>query len=263
MLLGSMKRLLCSDWLPEEMGPSRPLGIARFDPPQEKKPIQQTYKVRNFLDNVGKGVKKKKKKAEDSQGNEDINDCPWFTVLKNTVGFLSWLSKQKALLIPNKAKSFCFIINLLLTKLIRSRWLIISLNPFFQRFLDFDFLDFVAVHKNNNKNKNSAISYYIACSPTVTILSGTRLVFFSFCMYFRLVSVQNNYLTCLFSWLTPTCCLRVLFVVKLTPCIQRSSDISLNKVVFPAPVGPVNTVTSPRRRPFRMLFNFGNLFHYK
>lgn len=99
--------------------------------PRRKKPIQQTYKVRNFLDNVGKGVKKKKKKAEDSQGNEDINDCPWFTVLKNTVGFLSWLSKQKALLIPNKAKSFCFIINLLLTKLIRSRWLIISLNPFF------------------------------------------------------------------------------------------------------------------------------------
>ena len=54
-----------------------------------------------------------------------------------------------------------------------------------------------------------------------------------------------------------------LFKILLTPCIQRSRDISLSRVVFPAPVGPVKTVTSPRLNPFRMWFNFGNRVHYE
>ena len=35
--------------------------------------------------------------------------------------------------------------------------------------------------------------------------------------------------------------------MERTPCAQRSTESSLNKVVLPAPVGPVNTVNSPRR----------------
>lgn len=49
----------------------------------------------------------------------------------------------------------------------------------------------------------------------------------------------------------------------LTPCMQRSSDSSLIKVVFPDPVGPVNTVSSPRRWPLSILVNKGNRLHDK
>ena len=49
----------------------------------------------------------------------------------------------------------------------------------------------------------------------------------------------------------------------ITPCIARSKDSSLMKVVFPDPVGPVNTVSSPGLWPFRIWFSFGNLCHCK
>lgn len=49
----------------------------------------------------------------------------------------------------------------------------------------------------------------------------------------------------------------------LTPCWQRSNDISLIKVVFPLPVGPVNIVNSPDLNPFNIAVSLANLFHYK
>lgn len=46
-----------------------------------------------------------------------------------------------------------------------------------------------------------------------------------------------------------------------TPCITRSSEYSAINVVLPQPVGPVNSVNSPRRWPFIILFNEGKRFH--
>ena len=50
-------------------------------------------------------------------------------------------------------------------------------------------------------------------------------------------------------------------VILLTPSMHKSKEYSLIKVVFPEPVGPVNTVNSPRRCPFKYLTNKGYLFH--
>ena len=42
-LVGKMRRILCSDWLP------KPIRIVSFDPLASKKSHGATYKVRNFL----------------------------------------------------------------------------------------------------------------------------------------------------------------------------------------------------------------------
>lgn len=49
--------------------------------------------------------------------------------------------------------------------------------------------------------------------------------------------------------------------LRLTPCIAKSREYSLIKVVLPLPVGPVKTVNSPLLCPNSILFNVGNLFH--
>ena len=52
--VGKIKRILCSDWLPE---PSYPLAL--FDPAQEKEVRSVDLKSSLFLDNVGDKVEKK------------------------------------------------------------------------------------------------------------------------------------------------------------------------------------------------------------
>ena len=66
------------------------------------------------------------KAAEDSHNKENRNNSRAFKLCYKH----SWLSFS-ALEVNNKAKSFCYIINPFLTKLVRSRWLGIGRVLFF------------------------------------------------------------------------------------------------------------------------------------
>ena len=73
-----------------------------------------------FLDNVSNGVKKSTKK--DSQNKENIKLFCRIIVLQTQLAiFPSTQKKKKPLLILIKVNSYCFIINLLLTKLVQSK----------------------------------------------------------------------------------------------------------------------------------------------
>ena len=72
----------------------------------------------------GRGVSKA---VKDSQNEENINDARGFFVLKHIWLSFPFLVINKSFLVLNEAKYFCFMINYLLTKLVRSRWLDISL----------------------------------------------------------------------------------------------------------------------------------------
>ena len=72
----------------------------------------------------GRGVSKA---VKDSQNEENINDARGFFVLKHIWLFFPFLVINKSFLVLNEAKYFCFMINYLLTKLVRSRWLDISI----------------------------------------------------------------------------------------------------------------------------------------
>ena len=57
-----------------KMGASCPLGIARFDPAQEKYCVKRTYKFRNFWTvSIGKELQKG---AGDSHNKEYVNNSP-------------------------------------------------------------------------------------------------------------------------------------------------------------------------------------------
>ena len=72
----------------------------------------------------GRGVSKA---VKDSQNEENINDARGFFVLKHIWLSFPFLVINKSFLVLNEAKYFCFMINYLLIKLVRSRWLDISL----------------------------------------------------------------------------------------------------------------------------------------
>ena len=72
----------------------------------------------------GRGVSKA---VKDSQNEENICDARGFFVLKHIWLSFPFLVINKSFLVLNEAKYFCFMINYLLTKLVRSRWLDISL----------------------------------------------------------------------------------------------------------------------------------------
>ena len=74
-----------------------------------------------FLDNVSNGVKKSTKK--DSQNKENINLFCRIIVLQTQLAIFpsTQKKKKKPLLILIKVNSYCFIINLLLTKLVQSK----------------------------------------------------------------------------------------------------------------------------------------------
>ena len=63
-LVGKMRRILCSDWLP------KPIRIVRFDPLASKKSHGATYKVRNFRT---KSSMESPKVTEGIQNEENIN----------------------------------------------------------------------------------------------------------------------------------------------------------------------------------------------
>ena len=65
------------------MGPSCPLGIARFDPAQEKRYMARTCKVRNWT----MSVMKLQKAGEESQSNANTNDPRRFIVPETQVAF--------------------------------------------------------------------------------------------------------------------------------------------------------------------------------
>lgn len=48
-----------------------------------------------------------------------------------------------------------------------------------------------------------------------------------------------------------------------TPCIHRSIEYSPRKVVFPQPVVPLKSVSSPGRKPLNRLFIWANRLHWK
>ena len=58
--VGTMKRILCSDWLPGQArwGPTCPLGISRYDPVQGYKFRGVDFKSSHFFGTVGDGVAK-------------------------------------------------------------------------------------------------------------------------------------------------------------------------------------------------------------
>ena len=73
--VGKIKRILCSDWLPE---PSYPLAL--FDPAQEKEVRSVDLKSSLFLDNVGDKVEKKNSRGQSQK--ENIKCYRWFVVLQ-------------------------------------------------------------------------------------------------------------------------------------------------------------------------------------
>ena len=70
--VGKIKRILCSDWLPE---PS-----CLFDPAQEKEVRSVDQKSSLFLDNVGDKVEKKNSRGQSQK--ENIKCYRWFVVLQ-------------------------------------------------------------------------------------------------------------------------------------------------------------------------------------
>ena len=92
--------------------------------------MQRTNKVHNFWT---MSAMKSQKAAEDSQTKENINDTRGFVLLQTQMAFFpgSRNTKRKlSFLILIKAKSVGNMISPLLIKLVRSRWLDISLVVF-------------------------------------------------------------------------------------------------------------------------------------
>ena len=92
--------------------------------------MERTNKVRNFWT---MSAMKSQKAAEDSQTKENINDTRGFVLLQTQMAFFpgSRNTKRKlSFLILIKAKSVGNMISPLLIKLVRSRWLDISLVVF-------------------------------------------------------------------------------------------------------------------------------------
>ena len=92
--------------------------------------MERTNKVRNFWT---MSAMKSQKAAEDSQTKENINDTRGFVLLQTQMGFFpgSRNTKRKlSFLILIKAKSVGNMISPLLIKLVRPRWLDISLVVF-------------------------------------------------------------------------------------------------------------------------------------
>lgn len=108
----------------DKMYPSHPLGIACFDPVQGKNCMERTYKLCNIWK---MSAIKMQRAKEHSQNKENTSVCREFICYKHS--WLSYLALEinKALLILKNAKKFCYIINPLLTKLVRSRLLDSSL----------------------------------------------------------------------------------------------------------------------------------------
>ena len=124
--VGHMTRTLCSDWLSARakcthLTRSGSLALILY---KEKICMERTYK----LCNIWKMSAIKMKRAEEhSQNKENTSVCREFICCKHS--WLSYLALEinKALLILKNAKKFCYIINPLLTKLVRSRLLDSSL----------------------------------------------------------------------------------------------------------------------------------------
>ena len=117
--MGKMWWIPCSDWLPGlQTGPSCPLEIAR-----DRSPWSRAGKRSRWMDlqgwqlfhNVGDGVGRKRRTKK---------------TLNNSYGFIVFETNESFLILIT-SKSFCFLINPLVTKLFRSRWLDITLVFFF------------------------------------------------------------------------------------------------------------------------------------
>lgn len=124
MLVGDMKQIMCSDWLPERA------RWARFD-------LWQT--VWNRLSYVRKVTKRGRRQSKQRKHE------------RLSLVFVLQAQCRGSRHHQCNLESFYFVLNPPLTKLVRSRWLNTSLFPF----LRFYNLDFVSVHQNA-KQGNSA-----------------------------------------------------------------------------------------------------------
>ena len=117
--MGKMWWIPCSDWLPGlQTGPSCPLEIARDRSPWSragKRSRWMDLQGWQFFHNVGDGVGRKRRTKK---------------TLNNSYGFIVFETNESFLILIT-SKSFCFLINPLVTKLFRSRWLDITLVFFF------------------------------------------------------------------------------------------------------------------------------------